>query len=156
MFYSRFHHLFPQRWKKMHSAHAPRVLIFHSCANFFFFTFLLRFLAFFVQFWAYLLIMQKNWHFLHIFCVQCFRLEVLRVLFRQLFLSLKIQYTWYMPISIYLDTSSSPTPDPGPAVQGSLRTRSYIINQDKLLQPVNLSQCGQLHQNAGVVGSSPL
>ena len=40
-----------KRWKKMAAAAAQRVLIFHSCANFYFFhAFYQRFLAFFVQF----------------------------------------------------------------------------------------------------------
>ena len=54
----------------MATAAAPRVLIFHGCANFcFFHAFYLRFLAFFVQFWAFLQILYDFGHFLHIFCV---------------------------------------------------------------------------------------
>ena len=79
-----------QRLKKMHAAHVPLMLIFHSCANFLFFfhAFYYIFLAFFLlQFWAFLLILHNFGHFLHIFCVLIFRL-VWRVLFRKLFPSL--------------------------------------------------------------------
>ena len=73
----------------MAAAAALRVLIFHVCANFWFFScVLLKVLAFFVQFWAFLLILHDFGHFLHIFCVLIFRLEVLCVLFCMLFPSL--------------------------------------------------------------------
>ena len=69
-----------QRWKKMAAAAAPHVLIFHSCANFYFFSrvllkvfglfcAILGIFANFARFWAF---------FAHILCAN---LEVLRVLF---------------------------------------------------------------------------
>ena len=79
-----------QRWKKMIAAAAPRVLIFHSCAIFFFIfsRISLKFYAFFVQFWAFLLFLHNCEHFLHIFVCYFFRLEVLHVVFCKLFSSL--------------------------------------------------------------------
>ena len=72
----------------MYAAHAPRVLIFHSFANFWVFTcFMKGVWPFFVQVWAFLLILHDFGHFLHIFCVLMF-LEVLRVLFSKVFPSL--------------------------------------------------------------------
>ena len=75
----------------MHTAHAPRVLIFHSCANFCLFSrLLLKGFGLFVQFLAFLQILKDLGIFFTYFVCKLFRLEVLRVLFCNLFPSLNI------------------------------------------------------------------
>ena len=50
---------------------------------------LLNVFAFYVQFWAFLLIVLDSEHFWHIFCVLIFQTQILRLLFCKLFPSLQ-------------------------------------------------------------------
>ena len=59
-----------QRWKKVAAAAAPHVLIFHSCANFWFWSHVFKWFCFFVQFLASF---HDFEHFLHIFCALIFQ-----------------------------------------------------------------------------------